>query len=293
SLRVDRLAIACNRSFAMLRLASESSEPGEAKVSLRQLDKAVSSENLFVVPCLAMMSREMWFSILNEIGVSDLERVFVMLPPGQCALCPANSNGQVDGLLSEMIDCAERWSGQSVQIIESADEVPQHHFLNVREYLKSDHEVDRRNMFTGFVEELRHSWDETMRVGNRAPDEAARIQRRKQTIQRTLLADDLQTEITGPSKPILAPLRQALIEAIGRNPANAGRVDLLVSETVADRCVGCLDCLRSCPVHARRQDGEIAVTDLLYCLGCSACIQTCQHDAIDFQAITGLEFLRD
>jgi len=120
-----------------------------------------------------------------------------------------------------------------------------------------------------------------------------RIQRRKQTIQRTLLADDLQTEITGPSKPILAPLRQALIEAIGRNPANARRVDLLVSETVAERCVGCLDCLRSCPVHARRQDGEIAVTDLLYCLGCSACIQTCQHDAIDFQAITGQEFLRD
>jgi ferredoxin len=293
TLRVEQLTFTCQRSLALLRLEAESSEPELALADLELLTQAQTTESLFVLPCLGMLSPELWFTALNEVGISRLQQLYVYLPEQQCSLCPANSKGQVEDLMATAIETAEQWSKQSVELIEEASEVPQYHHANVREYLTSDRDVDRRGVFTGFISELKRSWDETTRSGNRAQDETLRIQARKQTINRTLLADDLKSTITGSEKPIVAPFRQALVEAIGRHPANAANVELLVSETDDSRCIGCQKCLSVCPLHARLMIDGTAYADPLYCLGCSACIQACPKQACTFIRITGQTYLRD
>ena len=253
TLRVDELALTCQRSLALLRLEAMSLSPDQAAADLDLLKKAQTSENLFVVSCLAMLSEELWFTVLNEIGVSRLSRVFVYLPGEQCALCPANIDGQADRLLAESIDSAERWSRQTVVLVDQPSEVPQYHKASVTGYLSSLEDADRREMITGFVDELKRSMDDAGRTGNRAQDETLRIRARKETTQRTLLADDLYTSRTPAQrdKPILSTLRQALVESIGRNPEHADTVSLPISETDLSLCDGCGQCVASCPLHAR------------------------------------------
>ena len=320
SLRTELLTITCNRTFAVLKLERESSEPAEARARLKALDRATLNETLLTVPCMAMLSKELWFVILNEIGVSNLRRLHMLLSSEQCDLCPVNSLGNVPNIIEEAKGMAESWAAQSVKSISVPNEMPSRHFSSVRDYLVGESEVDRRGVFTGFVEELVNSWSSTQKVGNRVPDETLRNQRRKESVQTTLLADDLKDTYTGVDKPTLSAFRLALVEALGRNPSNANRVRLLVSETVGERCDSCGECLKACPIHARRQAGDdrrregdasrqagdthqhegdtdqheggAVFTDALYCMGCSACIQACPQEAIVFIQITGEAFLR-
>ena len=293
TLRVDELTITCQRTLGLLRVLAKSADPEPAATDLAALSQAQSTENLYVVPCLAMLQCEMWFAVLNEIGVSRLQRLSVLLPPEQCALCPVNARDQIDQALAATIDSAEQWSGQTVRLLTQCRDVPQYHKANVREYLTSGREVERRGVFTGFVEELKLSYADSLRIGNRAADETQKIRARAATRQSTLLADDLKTNLTGSEKPILAPLRQILIEAIGRNPRHAERIRLLVSSTDTSRCNHCGQCISACPLRARRtEDGEV-YSDPLYCLGCGACIQVCPQQACDYAWITGQAFLRD
>jgi Pyruvate/2-oxoacid:ferredoxin oxidoreductase delta subunit len=293
SLRVDQLTITCNRTFAMLKLEQKSTDPAAARSQLRVLERAANNESLFAVPCLAMLSQDLWFVILNEIGVSNLDKLFVLLPIGQCDLCPVNDLGQVEDFIANAIDCAEAWSGQTVTPISESKDIQFRRFANVREYLVSDHEVDRRGIFTGFVEELKNSWDEVLRVDTRPPNEAQIINQRKETINRTLLTDDTQTNNIVATKPMVTALRQALVESIGRNPENADQIELLVSQTDHTKCNTCGHCLLACPPHARQKVEDAVVTYQLNCVGCSACIQGCPQAAIDFIQITGKAFLKE
>ena len=309
TLRVDELTITCQRSLALLRLEAESSEPQAALASLELVNQAQESENLFLVPCLAMLSRELWFTVLNEIGVARIRRLYVWLPVEQCGQCPVDGLSQVEMSLDQAIGTAERWSGQAVQIITTAEELPQYRKAGVRRYLASAAEVDRRGVFTGFVDELRRTWDDSSRTGNRAADETLRFKERKEAVNRTLLATDLRAQLPGVDKQVVTPFRQALVEAIGRNPANAPLVELLVSQTDAAACDGCGACVDVCPLHARRLlprpesdepvdkdglavDDRTASADPLYCLGCSACLQACPQQACSFTLISGEAFLR-
>ncbi|MCL2632113.1 MAG: 4Fe-4S binding protein [Coriobacteriia bacterium] len=292
TLRVEHLAITCSRSFALLRLESESSDPEAAQAALTILKQAEVSENLFVVPCLAILSSELWFTALNEIGVTSLNHVSVYLPPGQCDLCPVNCKDGVVDTFADSIDRAERWSNQSVSIINSPEDVPQYQKPSVRDYLVRESEADRREAFTGLYGELKRTLDDSNRTGNRSADEAILIRARRQTLSRTLLAEDLQNTFSGSKKPILSSHRQALVEAIGRNPANASSVTQLVSQTDSDACDACGTCVEACALKARSIENGVVYADPLYCLGCSACIQACPQKACSFSLISGETFLR-
>ena len=293
TLRVSQLTLTCNRSLALLRLAAESLQGEEATAALAHLLEAEKSDNLYVVPCLAMLSSELWFTLLNEIGISAVDEILVFLPFGQCELCPVNDKeGAVDAF-SAAIDTAEQWSGQTVTIVSSASQVPQYRKADLRGYLADASQTDRRSVFTGLLDELKRSWDDTNRTGNRAADEALMARARRETINRTVLADDLPSLAAGQVKPVLSVFRQALVEAIGRNPSNAGHVSLLASETDTSLCDACGSCVDACPLKARQIVSGKAYADPLYCLGCSACLQICPKQACSFIRISGQIFLRE
>jgi ferredoxin len=251
TLRVEHLVVCCERSSALLRLESLTDRPEAALKSLRLIDEAKLSDHLIKVPCFAMLTRELWFSILNEIGTLRFKRLSVYLPPGQCAECPVNANGNAEILFGEAIVEAERWTGHSVGIITEAKDLPQRKKANVRKYLVSDLEMDRRGAFAGFLEELKQSWEENARIGDKALDEVQFLRERKKTFERTRLSSELKKPRSADRNPIAAVTRYALMEALGRNDACADNVRLLVSATDEKLCTYCGTCVDVCPVKAR------------------------------------------
>jgi ferredoxin len=322
SLRVDHLALGCERTAALLRLETTTDTPESATESLRLIEEARTSEHLLTVPCLGMITRELYFALLNEIGVSKLEELSVFLPPGQCAECPVNAKDNVEEQFGAAISCAEEWTGQSVGIITQVDELPHARKANVRAYLTSGFEVDRRGAFTGFLQELKQSWDDNAKVGNRAVEEVQLQRERKQSFEKTRLAAENKKPKTGGRNPIAVPTRHMLVEALGRNAAHAQEVRLTISTTDDETCTLCGTCVDVCPVRARSivekviphedssavaatqdsTDGKdagddespterVVVVNDLYCVACSACLQTCPANACSFTEIDASSFL--
>ncbi len=51
-------------------------------------------------------------------------------------------------------------------------------------------------------------------------------------------------------------------------------------KVVAELCVGCRLCTKTCPVHAVRMEGKLAVIDGASCMGCGACVRSCPKKAL-------------
>ncbi|MDR3315235.1 MAG: 4Fe-4S binding protein [Coriobacteriales bacterium] len=309
SLRVEHLAITCERTSALLRLAKLTEHPKKAERALKLIDDAAASDHLLKIPCIGMLPAELWFSFLNEIGVSKLEELSVFLPSGQCATCPVNAKDSIEDQFSTAIGQAETWTGQTVGILTTSEELPQTRKANVRAYLVGDFEVDRRGAFTGFVKELKQSWEENAQVGNKALAEVQLQRERKASFERTRLSADIKNKIRPGKTPIITPVRYAFMEALGRNDAHAGEIVLRVSDTDNERCTLCGTCVDACPVHARcildaegkapatAEDKPLSTADAsvatnpLYCVACSACLQACPEGACGFSEVVASDFL--
>jgi ferredoxin len=301
TLRVENLALTCERTTGLLRLETQTDAPEAATESLRLIEEARASERLQKVPCLGMLTKELWFALLNEIGTSKLESLSVFLPPGQCVECPVNAKDTVEDQFAEAISRAEEWASKSVGIITRAEDLPQVRKANVRSYLTSNTEVDRRGAFTGFFQELKQSWDDNAKVGNRAIEEVRLQRERKKSFERTRLSADIKKGKSGANRSIEVPTRYILVEALGRNATRASEVRVTVSTTEGELCTLCGACVEVCPVRARsivetnlkdESDGcRQVVVDSLYCVACSACLQVCPANACSFAEVEGSSFL--
>ncbi|MDR1014999.1 MAG: 4Fe-4S dicluster domain-containing protein [Coriobacteriales bacterium] len=333
SLHVEHLALGCERTAGLLRLEAETEDAEEAQRLLALVQNAQANECLLAVPCLGMLTKELWFAVLNEIGPSKLRQVSVFLPPNQCAQCPVNAKGNVEEQFAAAIAHAEGWAHQEVGLVLQADDLPTIRKANVRAYLAGTAEVDRRGMFTGFVQELRQSWEDNAQAGNKAADELRLQRERKKSFERTRLAADLRKKRPQGRSPIEVPTRYILVEALGRNDAHAHDLALTVSTTDAALCTLCGACIEACAVRARSlveeapaegvpaeggaaneapdaagdasaneapdaADGQAdtlsrVVTNDLYCVACSACLQVCPAGACSFTEVYGSSLLLD
>ncbi|MEI6807209.1 MAG: electron transfer flavoprotein subunit alpha [bacterium] len=57
-------------------------------------------------------------------------------------------------------------------------------------------------------------------------------------------------------------------------------------KVIADKCVGCSLCVKSCPFGAVVLENKLAVIDLTKCTLCGACVQACRFDSIEMVAKT-------
>jgi len=330
TLRVNHLAVTCERTLGLLRLESRTDAPENAQRSLRLIEESQGSGHLLVMPCLAMIPKEMWFSILSEIGILKFSALSIFLPIGQCGICPVNAKDNIEELFSEAISGAEQWAGHSVGIITEVDDLPQQRTANVRAYLTGDMHMDRRGAFTGFLDELKKTWEDNADVGNQSLNEV-RIQReRKESFERTLLSADLKMNKPATQSSATTTSRYALVEALGRHPDQAENVRLLVSTTDGSLCSHCGVCANACPLRVRflyntkvdnigiaspqlkltqkkKQNGDpgdkvlqgkaqqdeigLLVINQIYCVACSACIQACPNEACYYTEIDGSFFL--
>ena len=312
---VDHLVVCCERTPALLRLQSRTDAPEEALESLRHIEEAQATDHLRKVACLAMVPKEIWFSILNEIGTLKFRELSVFLPLGQCAECPVNAKDNIEDQFGEAIVEAEKWTGRSIGIITEAKDLPKTRKANVRAYLASGNEMDRRGIFTGFIDELRLSWEDNMEVGNKATNKLRVQKEHKDSFARTLLSVELKKPKLAAQNPIAVASRYALIESLGYNDEHAENVKLLVSATHKKRCNRCGTCIEVCPLKARtfvevvpkqQKDGDKTSSDStntasgniqivkvreMYCVACSACIQACPNRACYYKEITGQNFL--
>ena len=251
TLRVKHLAVTCERTLGLLRLESKTDAPEIALRSMRLIEESRSSDHLVVMPCLAMIPKEMWFSVLSEIGTLRFKELSIFLPVGQCEACPANAKNNIEELFSKEIGEAELWAGHSVGIITEADDLPQQRTSNVRAYLTGDLRMDRRGAFTGFLGELKKTWEENADIGNQSLNEIQVQRERKESFERTLLSADIKMKKPAGQSAVTTPSRLAFAEALGRHPGKAERVKLLVSTTDGSRCTHCGVCANACPVRAR------------------------------------------
>jgi ferredoxin len=317
-LLAGRLALACERTFALLRLAAESSEQGRvaAEKDLALLAQASASGHLCTLPCLAMLGREICFSALNEADAAVGGSVGIYLPPGQCASCPVNANGVAEALLNEAVATAQAWAGQALEVIERADDLPQSHKASVRAYLSGDSDHGRRSLLAGLTSDLKASWIEFDKASNRQQYETRRQRERSSGFKRTKLWANGQSPDKYARPPAATALRYILIESLGKNPRRAHAVTLAVSATDQSLCTGCGLCVEACPVHARHfaeaaqpaaESGEGAqpasgcgeeparpggaIVEATYCVACTACMQICPASACAFDEISGWDFL--
>jgi ferredoxin len=253
SLRVEHLCFTCERTFALLRLeALASDSDGSAQKTLDLLEAAVASSNLLRIPCLAMPPAELWFSILNEIGVEKMQDVSIYLPVGQCELCPINAKDNVEDAFGSAISKAEAWAQTSVALLTDPTEVPQAHRGNIRAYLASSGEAGRREAFSGFFREMRETWNQASNSTiQQAQFETLKQRERRNASDYTRLIEDTKSPLPAYQRPKMVPARFLMIEALGRNRANAASLVLTVSTTDETLCTHCGNCIPVCPLRAR------------------------------------------
>ena len=65
----------------------------------------------------------------------------------------------------------------------------------------------------------------------------------------------------------------------------AGRLFWVKPNIIESKCVGCLQCMKSCPVKAivKNKDGVKPVIQKEKCIGCFCCHELCLHKAVEIK----------
>lgn len=242
--------------------------------------------NVVVLPCLAMLSPELWTLVLSE-NVP----VKVAADLAYCADCErAGEMGEM--LYAHAIETAEAWSGRKVGYV---DVIPEKE--NLVKDLADPTGVDRRSAFTNLVGDVSDIATGKRRLRN--SEVLQQFYERKERARaraRLNLADGVQFNNfvpEGRTKKTMHPKRQLLLEAIDRDRAIAERVPVVVSATDCGRCSNALACAAACPTGARfpnPEDGLLAF-DARYCIGCGLCIEACPEGAVELVEATAELFL--
>lgn len=232
--------------------------------ALRRLPK----ENEILLPCVGLMSKELWFSLLADYG-----NISVYLPLGICDKCRITTGEEA---YSEAIAQAEEWTGESVGLeVDQAD---------------LDHEQARAYKRSQFMSNVAQAGTQMLTRGRSPLAGAQAVARRLQQHSKQLT--DLQKKLesatggktTNNRRRILLQNRRLVMGALQTYPQLAKGMQIQVPVCDQSRCTMCGECVKACPVHACDLDegGDFSV-EPAYCLGCNGCVAVCEDGALTME----------
>lgn len=247
------------------KIARAASTYEECYVTCTRALKRNPKPNEILLPCVGLMSQELWFSLLTDYG-----NISVFLPLGICDRCRTTTGEEA---YSDAIAQAEEWTGESVglEVEKSA--------LN--------HEESRAYKRSQFMSSVATAGTRIITKGNKPLAGAAAVAKRVQdhTHKLTELQQSLEKAVGAQTansrRRILLQKRKLMIAAMTEYPELAKGVQMEVPEWDASRCTMCGDCATACPVHACQldKDGHFSV-EPAYCVNCGGCVAACADGAL-------------
>ncbi len=233
--------------------------------------------NVVVLPCLSMMSPEMWTLILAE-GI----RVTIACDLKYCEGC--ERGGELGGeLFAHCVSLAEERTGEKVLF---TFRIPEKKKL-LEQY--AENEVnDRRSVFAGFAADAANIATGKRRLRNSEVlrDYYERRERQRAVMRLHLASENPYPDFAGQGKRTMFPKQQMVLETVEARPETAPLIMVAVSQTDMQLCTGRGDCASSCPTGARIFDGSAMHFDERFCVGCGICVDACANGACSIEERT-------
>lgn len=240
--------------------------------------------NVVVLPCLSMLSPEMWTLILAE-GI----RVTIACDLKYCEGC--ERAGELGGeLFSHCIHLAEERTGEKVLF---TFRIPEKQTL-VEKYASND-VSDRRAVFTGFASDAAEIATGKRRLRNSEvlKDYYQRRERQRAAMRLHLASENPYEGVmaSGKQKRIMFPKQQLVLETVDARPDIADNIPIAISVTDTTACTQAGSCADSCPTGARAmKDGALQLEQRL-CVGCGICVDACAQGACSIEESSASLFI--
>ena len=261
------------------QLAASAGTGEKAYVTCAQALRKTPPPGVIVLPCLAVMDRELWFALL-----AAYDNISVYQPVGACEECPYSAGEE---FYTEAIATAEEWSRETVGLVCDPDKLKfdKKHAAQRKEFINSIFKTSvgvakTAVPFVGGAGKVLEAINKHRREFN--------------ALQGTLnkLTGNSAEGSAASRRVNLNPNRVLMLQALRNYKDLAEDVELELSETDYDVCDGCEKCISACPTGARAIDEDGDVSTLVnYCIGCGLCQEICPTGACTLQLYCGEVFL--
>jgi Fe-S-cluster-containing hydrogenase component 2 len=227
--------------------------------------KRLPRPNEVCLPCVGMISRDLWFSLLV-----DYTNVSVYLPLGICDKC-RTTTGEL--FYSDAISTAETWAKSAVGL--EVDESALTHDYT-REYRRSQFVSSAIRATENLVSRSTPALAGAQAVAKKISDHAKRLDNLQRELENAVGAKSSQNR-----QRLITQGRKLVMGALQHDAELAADMTLDVPVVDPDRCTACGDCLKVCVVHAIDIDdnGRVHI-QVPYCVNCGACATVCPESAV-------------
>jgi Fe-S-cluster-containing hydrogenase component 2 len=238
--------------------------------------KRIPKPNEICLPCVGMISRDLWFSILV-----DYTNVSVYLPLGICDRCRTTTGEQT---YSDAIATAEEWAKGAVGL--EVDEKDLTHEFT-REYKRSQFVSSAIHATETVVTRKSRTLAGAQAVAKKVSDHAKRLDNLQRELENAVGAKS-----TSNRQRLLTQNRKLMMGGLQHDAELAKDIRLEVPVCDPDLCTACGDCVKACVTHAIDLDdsGRIHVQHP-YCVNCGACAIICPENALTMTKVDATELV--
>ena len=258
------------------QIARAASSYEECYVTCTRAIKRLPKGNEIVLPCVGLISKELWFSLL-----ADYVNINVYLPVGICDKCRTITG---EDAYVDAIGTAEEWSAASVGLeVENG---------------RLTHELTREYKRSQFVSSAIKSTERLLSRTNPALAGAQAVakkisdhSKRLDTLQKQL-ENAVGLKTSNNRTRLLTQDRKLMMGALQHAPELAKNIDLKAPVVDSSLCSMCGDCANACPTHAIDidKDGNVTVQNP-YCVNCGACVTVCPDVALTMETFDASELV--
>lgn len=248
-------------------IAAAASTGKMAYVTCARANTTSPPPGVIVLPCVALLSDEMWFSLLV-----DYPNIAVYLPPDICSACPVEYGERRYGAA---IARAETWASSTVGY-----ECGQEDLM-----LDRKRSVERREFMDAILARELSGSSKLRQLSRHALDVYDQVDRHRRALARMRSQVEKKSMSAG-CRHRVPDVRLLFLVAIEEHPQLAGGIEVETVEVDWSACDSCGLCQTMCPTHAL---GDDDIPDILpaVCLACGLCSDICPNGAIHQATATG------